>query len=51
MAEESKKGSAKVEKMVEEVSALSVLQLSELVIIIILIIQQEMQIILQAGSK
>ena len=31
MAEESKKGSAKVEKMVEEVSALSVLELSELV--------------------
>ncbi|KKS95921.1 MAG: seg [Microgenomates group bacterium GW2011_GWC1_43_13] len=31
MAEETKKGSAKVEKMVEEVSALSVLELSELV--------------------
>ena len=31
MAEETKKGSAKGEKMVEEVSALSVLELSELV--------------------
>ena len=31
MAVETKKGSAKVEKMVEEVSALSVLELSELV--------------------